>query len=264
MTISGTLGVNKKISIAAGATVTLDGVSINADGAFMYGYYAGITCLGDATIVLKEGSTNFVKGFNGEYPGIYVPVGSTLIIQGPGTLNASSNSSSEGNSAGIGAGGQDIHCGNIEIQGGTITATGFGSGAGIGSSVQSICGMITISDGTVTATGGEDAPGIGGGRQGGCGSITISGGTVTATGGEDAAGIGTGNNSSCGTITITSDVVSVTATKGSGAPNSIGFGLNASCGTVTIGGTVYYQNNAYVGDGAATYLSTSPLVYPNP
>ena len=31
-TLTGTLGTNVKISIADGATVTLDGVSINADG----------------------------------------------------------------------------------------------------------------------------------------------------------------------------------------------------------------------------------------
>ena len=267
--VTGTLGVNKKISIAAGATVTLDGVSINADGTFTTGNYAGITCLGDATIVLKEGSTNFVKGFYEDYPGIYVPVGSTLIIQGPGTLNASSN----GYSAGIGAGGESFDndeiekaCGSIEIQGGIINATGSDVGAGIGGG-RSFCGTITISGGTVTAIGGENAAGIGGGEQSSCGDIFISGGTVTATGGQNGAGIGSGNSdsksASCGDITISGSETQVTATKGSDAPNSIGRGSGAGCGTVTIGGTVYYQNNAYVG-GGASYLPVSPLVYPTP
>lgn len=210
--VKGTLGVNKKISIAAGATVTLDGVSINADGTFTTGNYAGITCLGDATIVLN--GTNSVTGFYGEYPGIYVPVGSKLIIQGPGTLNASSNANSDGNSAGIGAGGQDIHCGSIEIQGGVINATGAGDGAGIGSSFQSTCEGITISGGTITATGSGGAPGIGSGNQGGVGDITI-----------------------------TSDVIKVTATKGSDAPNSIGCGSGATCGTVKFGNATVYDGS---------------------
>lgn len=210
--VKGTLGVNKKISIAAGATVTLDGVSINADGTFTTGNYAGITCLGDATIVLN--GTNSVTGFDGEYPGIYVPVGSKLIIQGPGTLNASSNANSDGNSAGIGAGGQDIHCGSIEIQGGVINATGAGDGAGIGSSFQSTCEGITISGGTITATGSEGAPGIGSGNQGGVGDITI-----------------------------TSDVIKVTAIKGPDSPNSIGRGEDAGCGTVKFGNATVYDGS---------------------
>ena len=64
----------------------------------------------------------------------------------------------------------------------------------------------------------------------------------------------------CGNITITKGVTSVTATKGEGAVISIGVGDEGTCGKVTIGGTVYYENNAYVGTGS-TYLTQSPLVY---
>ena len=86
-----------------------------------------------------------------------------------------------------------------------------------------------------------------------------SGGTGTSP--PYAAGIGSGySNASCGNITITSGVTSVSATKGGSAPHSIGTGYYGSCGTVTIGGTVYWENNAYVGDGE-TYLQQSPLVY---
>ena len=217
MTITGTLGVNKKISIADGATVTLDGVTINGTKSNSY-QWAGITCLGDATIILS--GTNTVKGFYGDYPGIHVPAGSKLTIQGStGSLNASSN----GYGAGIG-GGWEIDCGNIEIQGGTITATGGVEAAGIGS-------------------GGDGAS---------CGTITISGGTVTATGGVEAAGIGSGTTSSCGNITITSGVTSVTAIKGDDATYSIGAGEGGTCGTVTIGG---------VETGP---ISTSPYTYPAP
>ena len=231
-TLTGTLANNVQISIADGATVILNGVSINAEGDWTSGNYAGITCLGDATIILS--GTNTVKGFNEDYPGIYVPEGSTVTIKGSGSLTASSN----GFGAGIG-GGFFSDCGNIEIQGGTITATGGNFAAGIGSGGDASCGTITISDGTVTATGGDYAAGIGSGCDASCGNITISGGIVTATGGDNgAAGIGSGIDASCGTITITSGVTSVTATKGSSAPNSIGAGDSGSCDTVTIGGVV--------------------------
>ena len=200
-TLTGTLANNVKISIAAGATVTLDGVTINGTNNNDY-EWAGITCLDNATIILKDGTTNTVKGFYEDYPGIHVPSGSTLTIQGTGSLDASSN----GAGAGIG-GGWSISCGNIVIQGGTITAAG-----------------------------GQYAAGIGGGFSSECGDITISGGTVEATGGSAAAGIGSGFWGECGDITITGAMTSVTATRSANAPYSIGAGKGGSCGTVTIGG----------------------------
>ena len=250
-TLTGTLGANVKISIADGATVALNNVTINGTNDSNY-KWAGITCEGNATIILS--GTNTVKGFFAHYPGIQAAAGKTLTIKGIGSLTASSN----GTGAGIG-GGIGVACGNIEIQGGTITATGGECAAGIGGDFDATCGNITISGGTVTATGGEQAAGIGGGRRGtsgnSCGNILISGGTVTATGGEQAAGIGggRGNNSntelsSCGTITITTGVTKVTATKGSGAPNSIGAGYFGTCGTVTIGG-----NEGAITDSPYTY-----------
>ena len=202
-TLYGTLTGNYKISIAAGATVTLKDVTIDGSG-----NYAGINCMGDATIILD--GTNNVKGYSPDdsdysgYSGIYVPKGSTLTILGTGSLTAIGN----GYSAGIG-GNFNADCGNIVIEGGTIVAMGGPHAAGIGSS------------GDVS-----------------CGSITISGGTVTATGGLEAAGIGSGSYGSCGNITITDGVTSVTATKGFDAVNSIGAGFYGSCGTVTIGGNV--------------------------
>ena len=248
--LTGTLASNVKISIADGATVTLDGVTINGVNDMNY-EWAGITCLGDATIILS--GTNTVKGFYEDYPGIQAAAGKTLIINGTGSLTASSY----GKGAGIG-GVNNVACGNIEIQGGTITATSLTYGAGIGGGDRADCGNITISGGTVTATGGGYGAGIGGGRRGpnngSCGNILISGGTVTATGGDKAAGIGGGRGynaktfSSCGTITITADVTKVTATMGDGAPNSIGAGYWGTCGTVTIGGV----------EGAIT---TSPYTY---
>lgn len=225
--LTGTLASNVKISIANNATVTLDGVTINGVKNSSYGW-AGITCLGDATIILKDGTTNTVKGFKADYPGIFIASGNTLTIDGTGSLNASSN----GSGAGIG-GGYQIACGNIEIQGGTITATGGSNSAGIGS-----------------------------GRNSSCGNITISGGSVTATGGANGAGIGSGYAGSCGNITITSDVTSVTATKGDYATNSIGAGNNGSCGTVTIGCTLDTDGNPVGGTTGA--ITQSPYEYSAP
>ncbi len=242
--LTGTLANNVKISIAAGATVTLDGVTINGVNNSNYAW-AGLNCVGNATIILKDGSENTVKGFNQNYPGIHVPDEDyTLTINGTGSLTASSN----GNGAGIG-GGLGISCGNILIKGGVINATGGYGAAGIGGALYGQCGNITISGGTVTATGGEEAAGIGGATS--CGTITISGGTIEATGGGRAAGIGSGaggggnQGSSCGAITISDG--NVTANGGLGA-SGIGSGLNGSCGAITItGGTV----SATGGDDAA-------------
>ena len=227
--LTGSLGDNYKISIADGATVTLDGVTINGENDDKYAW-AGLTCLGDATIILKDGTTNTVKGFYEDYPGIQSAkrVGEgeeyTLTVSGTGALTASSN----------------------------------GCGAGIGGGWNIACGNITISGGTVTATGGEKAAGIGSSFLVSCGNIRITGGTVNAIGGNYASGIGSAYYGSCNNITITSDVTSVTATKGSGAPNSIGAGYYCTCGTVTILGTVYWNGSAYQ-NGGDIFLPTSPL-----
>ena len=261
-TVTGTLGANVKISIAAGATVTLDGVNITNLGDNCN--WAGINCPGDATIILKDGSTNTVcagrdgNGYN-NYPGIWIAPDKTLTIKGGGQLTAYSNDINP-YGAGIGGGGGEISCGNIEIQGGDINATGGRYAAGIGSGQWASCGTITITGGTVSANGGEDGAGIGSGFGANCGAITISGGTVSATGVEGGAGIGSGWNASCGAITITTGVTSVTATKcGEYAPNSIGAGDGGSCGTVTIGCTLDGDGNPVGGQTGP--ISVSPYTY---
>ena len=275
-TLTGTLDVATKpykIVIPAGGSVTLAGVTIAGtnmnDDAHRH---AGIECAGDATIILKDGTTNVVKGFYKEYPGISVTSGRTLTLQGEtagtGKLTASpfdgGGATANSQASGIGAR-CDISCGSIKILGGDITATGGQFSAGIGGSgdlakIGLSCGDITISGGTVTATGGKFAAGIGSGYQGGCNAITISGGTVTATGGESAAGIGSGSTGVCYSITITPDVKRVTAIMGSGADNSVGSG-GGLCFGVTIGGTKY-QDNADYYNGGEEYLTQSPFIYP--
>lgn len=183
--LTGKLAANHKISIVAGATVTLNGVSINYDDTpALSGDFAGITCLGNATIIVS--GMDYVKGFNSGYPGIFVPSGSTLTITGDGTLFAEGHE----HGAGIGSGRSDIadvkNCGNIIIQGGTIWgmggigASGIGSGAGADEN-PSTCGNITIRSSVINvyATAGSGAEPIGRGDHSTCGTVTIEAPAVT-------------------------------------------------------------------------------------
>ena len=272
--LTGTLSedVNVKISITDGATVTLQDVTIEGWDHEKYDW-AGLTCEGDATIVLKN--VNSVRGFYFIQPGISVPVGKTLTIRGDGTLNVQSNNSLHPyeDVYGPGIGGRiNNDCGNIRIESGTVNAIGHKRSPGIGSSKENICGNITITGGTVTATGGDYAAGIGAGEgfSARCGNITITGGTVTATGGQEAAGIGCGLNSHCGNITI-SNSASVTATKGGRAPYSVGIGYNdvvgkPTCGTITIGDTKYYDGTTktWTSEELENALKAATFTYPAP
>ncbi len=223
--LTGILGGKCMISIADGATVTLDNVNIvGGIGRTIIFKYAGITCEGNATIILV--GTNYVKGFHDYYPGIQPAEGKTLTIKGSGSLTAKSEEA-----PGIGSA-YKINCGNINIEGGTISAFGGSDAAGIGS--------VNLST---------------------CGNITISGGTVDATGGSKGPGIGSGPAAYCGNITITKGVTKVTA-KGNNAITSVGFSDNTShCGKITIGDTVYWDGNNYQNNGE-NYLKKNPLVFP--
>ena len=242
--LKGNGGSETRLKIADGAVVYLrdvDNTYITQKASI-----PGIECLGDATIILA--GTNRVIG-RWDAAGIFVPEGKTLTIKGGGLLYAT------GGDSGAGIGGtNNVSCGNIVIASGTVTATGTGHCAGIGSGYAGganiTCGDITISGGTVTAQGGTYAAGIGSGYAWGahitCGDITISGGTVTATGGKYAAGIGSGNGnnyssdgkkftlyvSACGAISITGGTV--TATGGDDAAG-IGSGSFGSFASINIG-----------------------------
>lgn len=215
-----------KVTIASGATVTLDGATITSSSFC-------IKCDGSATIILKDGKTNSLTSTGAKYSALWAGgVGTMLTIQGEtddsGTLTVQSGE----DAAGIGVG--NGTCGNITISGGTVTAYGGEDGAGIGAGDHCTCGTITISGGTVTAYGGAYSAGIGSGYYGHCGNITISGGTVEAWGGAHSAGIGTGYYGDCGTINITTGVTSVKATKGNSDAASIGAGYKGTCTGVTI------------------------------
>ena len=267
--LTGTLDGTKtviKLSVAPDAKVILSGAQIlGKDQGQFVNKWAGLTCLGNATIILD--GENTVRSFNRMYPCIQAgPEGSKLIITGDGKLTTEGSSS-----AGIGSlssiacgdieiqGGdltlKDSHvsigsgtyapCGNITITGGTITAQG--REVGIGSRYRGSCGNITITGGTITAQG--DHVGIGSGIYGSCGDIIITGGTITAQGGE--VGIGSGLLGSCGDITITGGTITA-----QGGEVGIGSGNNGSCGDITItGGTITAQGGE-VGIGSSGYNSS--------
>lgn len=229
-TITGTnYGVQAVVQIADGATVTLDGASIYSKTG------SALKCLGNATIIVKDGTMNYLNARD-NFAGIQAgPAGTTLTIKGE-------------------SGGT-----------GTLYASGGYYAAGIGAGVGTTCGNITISGGAVTANGRFHAPGIGASdalfseQSSICGNITIDGGTVNASGDTYAAGIGTGISynafvSQCGNITITTNVKSLRAEKGNNAPYSIGPGgkngtFLGTCGTITIGGV------------SENPIETSPYVY---
>ena len=227
--LMGNLNNKIKVSIADGATVTFRNLTIEGEKSQFTNEpynWAGITCEGNATIVLEGNNT--AKGFDDVYPGIYVPTGKTLTITGDGSLTASSN----GYGAGIGAG-NNMACGNIVIEGGTITANG-----GVG------------------------CAGIGCAGSGNCGNITIKGGTIEATGQQSAPGIGAGDQAQCGNITIENTVDMVTATAGNMAYYSIGVSASGgTCGTITIGGTQYYDGSVYASEELQNALKASPFIY---
>ena len=252
-----------RISIADGASVILKGVDIQGynDNSFEW---AGLTCAGDATIILADGSTNTVKGFYQDYPGIFIAEGKTLTIQGSGSLTATSGAYG----AGIG-GAQSISCGNIVIEGGDITATsgaaGAGIGGGYGTTNPSNCGDISIS-GTahVTAKGAGGGAGIGGGNRGTVGAISISGtANVTATGGGNTghgAGIGSGYYGNVsGTISIEGGTVTATGGGNTGHGAGIGSGYYGNVsGTISIGSGITQvvatkrgSNSVHIGAGAS-------------
>ena len=156
----------------------------------------------------------------------------------------------------------------IEIAGGTVTATGAMSAAGIGGSANGSSGPITIGgNAVVQATGQTDdqfgGAGIGGGDNGNSGTIVIGGSAqVTATGAGAGAGIGAGGGGSSTSITIEENA-SVTAFGGmrnstsrynwggsgiGGGGNHSGYSAASNCGMVQLNSSGLVI--AYGGDGA--------------
>ena len=225
-----------EITIAAGATVTFNNATVTraSDNA------AVVQTLGDATIILAEGSENSVahtqtSGYAGA--GISSAAGHTLTIDGTGSLVVQGGSGAAGIGANANTGSR---CGNIVIADGTIVATGGEGASAIGAGYyESKCGDITIAGGNVTAkalanTASYCPPAIGAGFvRSSCGNILICGGTVTADASDpncdysyDVGPAIGASASNCGSITIVDGVERIVATKGANALEIIGMGRN--------------------------------------
>ena len=244
-TLTGTLGGHYKISVANGATVTLNNIFIEGvnDSNYMW---SGLTCEGDATINLV--GENTTKGFYKSYGGISIPANKTLTINGPGSLLAgTSDDNISGSGAGIGSPNKET-CGNIIINGATIEASSsYGSGIGGGDSGS--CGDITIIGSTINARGNS---GIGTGKGTTGGNITITDSDITASASSYGAAIGASKNSSIGNITLTNSNITIV---GTGYETPIGATSKGTCGDITInGGTLDITaawNTAAIGSGSA-------------
>ena len=238
-------------------TVVLENFKVQINAPAGHTCQSGITLKNGADVTLILRGENLAQGKYGG-AGIEVPAGCKLTIssQSTGSLEAIGGSLYGGGS-GIGARGndynyyypentQEVTCGDIVINGGTIRAVGatmvhqtsvIGSAAGIGGSWLSTGGTVTINGGTVNATGGNFSPGIGAGATSILERITITGGVInSATTGSlprdrKAAGLGAGVNSDMQTktgvknITITGGTIHVTGHLGLSdqSPNTVGY-----------------------------------------
>lgn len=134
------------------ADITLDGVDIQLTEenkcAFALENGAAVK------LTLEDDTTNTLTSGN-NCAGLQVPDGTTINIDGGGTLKAN------GGEGGAGIGGNlDIGGGNVTIRRGIITANGNWGGAGIGGGMGTAGGTLTITGGTI------DAGDIGCGMQG--------------------------------------------------------------------------------------------------
>ena len=183
----------------------------------------------DVTLILA--GENVLQGDTNK-PVIWVEAGSTLTIEGSGSLEVYGDATASNGAAGIGGGYNENAFGDIIINGGTVIVHGVGGGAGIGGGYMigsgTQTGNITINGGFVQAFGGEIGASTGAGLGSGenanfNGTITINGGVVYAVGGDSgtvsigAGGRGIGDPSNHGFFStgVNGNAVIV-------APNGIG------------------------------------------
>lgn len=207
-----------QIAISGGThKIILDNTTIREPGVGK----SAIAISGNANVTIELRGSNAVTGAS-NHPAIWVEEGSSLTIEGTGSLVADAGDALPGmGAAGIGSGyGTNTTFGNITINGGDITANGTGGGAGIGGGYEvgggTATGNITINGGWVKAYGGESVLGVTGGAGLGSGenanysgTITINGGVVFAAGGANSMSIGGGGRdigqSGNGTFTTGTD-----------------------------------------------------------
>jgi hypothetical protein len=218
--------------------ILCDGATLNANGGIFIQDDMRLTVFGQSI------GSGKIKAHPDSGPGIgggYNTAAGHFVVKG-GTIDAEAGSEYNAGIGGGNGGGSGIR--TISIYGGTVTAQGGKSGAGIGKGrANSERETITIYGGVITARGGEYAAGIGGGENRTNGNIEIWNGKVKAYGGNEAAGIGGGKNGNQrNPITIHGGYVYADGSwdgTGSHAGAGIGGGDHGDGGEVTInGGTV--------------------------
>ena len=256
----------------ATATITLNNVYITPTDAGTSDGYSGIDLGNGATLnlTLSDDSTNEINGGTSTTglpgPGIHLPAGSTLTINGSGSLEVHGASGNTKGSVGIGGMGPSGYaggaCGNVLILGGTIKVHG----------------------GTPTYSMGKQPVDIGGGdsdmqKGGDCNTVIIltpvnSGGGLTIGGGAGSS-IGGGNGSDgqgirpasgqentytvWGNLTLPCDI---TIPQGATVTIPNGASLTVPEGTKLInnGTIVKQQGGTFTNNGT---LDGNPLGYPS-
>jgi len=226
-------------------TITIHGGNVTAvssgpESSHYGGCGIGSGAGGDNGTILIDGGTVNATGLY-DCPGIggdYNPAGKTITIRGTSTVvNASGGGYAAAIGGGYGGGG-----GTINIEGGTVTATGRIRGAGIGG-YSGTGTVINISGGEVTAIGGLDANGLGNGYYGTYLDTTLNfdGGTLTAVRGDYSD----------------YDINAVVKTTEGGAFSEGGCLKPQSGQTITLSGTV---TGVFAYDKSATLLVAGAMV----
>ena len=207
-------------TITLSGTNTVRGFQINYPG--IQPGPAGTTLTIQGSGSLAASSNGYAPGIGPDTGGTC----GNIVIQGSATVTANGGTGAAGIGSAVtvytySSGYSASVCGDITIGGSAnVTATGGKQAAGIGtgqgeSSAKTQCGDIRIEGGTVTATGGLGAAAIGSSWYSQCGTITITDGitSVTATkeGKYDTGIIGVGySNSTCGTVSIADGLTDAT------------------------------------------------------
>ena len=225
-------------------TLTLNGVNFTTSAA------TAVKLPANTTIVLK--GENTIKGGNTgsvDCYGIYGN-GGLLTIQGTGTLDVTSGTSTGNQSFGIHA------RYDVTIKSGAVTATGGAAPVNQSFGISANRNL-TITGGTVTATG-SDANISSNGLWAGNGSVTISGGKVVAQGGN-VSGTSSGIFANKVVIQNTDNRIPHVTTCGGTGENSRGIYVYGSSVSIFGGAVIAKAGSAT----SASALSKAPAKLPD-
>ncbi|EFP61858.1 hypothetical protein HMPREF0983_01709 [Erysipelotrichaceae bacterium 3_1_53] len=223
-------------------------------------------------VYLELIGNNTLQPWSPEIPGITVSPNAELCIMGDGKLQGGKIGSQDNMDCGFiminsgsisvqsvlsGAaigGGKNSSVDGIVINGGTIEAISNGNGAAIGAGEDGKIKEISIHGGDIKAKS-NDGAAIGGGKATAIGNvridkITITGGNVKAySQGFKSAGIGGGENATVENVTITGGTISIFsmgAAVGQAVDIGGGYGLKDQMGDFWLsGGSLYSMNKMF-------------------